>query len=81
MPKALLHPEILGKDWHELDPSKPIYKCAFGEDLIVDFEKNVSAVFVNEAAYAEKRIALSLTKREVWPLQRVWQDALEKIMV
>ena len=25
-------------------------------------------VFINEAAYGEKGIALSLTEREVWPL-------------
>ena len=34
-------------------------------------------MFINEAAYAEKRIALSLTQREVWPVEAAWRAALE----
>ena len=37
-------------------------------------------VFINEAAYAEKRIALSLTRREVWPVHPQWMDALKELM-
>jgi aspartoacylase len=37
-------------------------------------------VFINEAAYAEKRIALSLTQREVWPVEACWQTALEQLL-
>ena len=29
-------------------------------------------VFINEAAYGEKGIALSLTRRECWPLEASW---------
>ena len=37
-------------------------------------------VFVNEAAYMEKRIALSLTRREVWSVSSEWIAALEALM-
>ena len=37
-------------------------------------------VFVNEAAYAEKRIALSITQREVWPVQSDWCIALRELL-
>jgi aspartoacylase len=37
-------------------------------------------VFINEAAYAEKRIAFSLTRREVWPIDPSWGQALEQLM-
>lgn len=37
-------------------------------------------VFINEAAYAEKRIALSLTRREVWPVEDAWRTALEQLL-
>jgi len=36
-------------------------------------------VFINEAAYGEKGIALSLTRREVWPVQPHWGSALERL--
>ncbi|MFQ6538776.1 MULTISPECIES: aspartoacylase [Aphanothece] len=34
------------------------------------------AVFINEAAYGEKGIALSLARREVWAVERAWGQAL-----
>ena len=37
-------------------------------------------VFINEAAYAEKRIAFSLTQREVWSIDPSWGKALEQLM-
>jgi aspartoacylase len=37
-------------------------------------------VFVNEAAYGEKGIALSLTHRELWPVQHGWGEALQALM-
>ena len=33
-------------------------------------------VFINEAAYGEKGIALSLTRRECWPLEASWGEEL-----
>ena len=34
-------------------------------------------VFINEAAYGEKHIALGLTRRERWPCEPGWADALQ----
>jgi aspartoacylase len=36
----------------------------------------VCPVFINEAAYGEKGIALGLTRREEWPVDPAWGDAL-----
>ena len=36
-------------------------------------------MFINEAAYGEKGIALSLTRRECWPVQAGWAEALEQL--
>jgi aspartoacylase len=33
-------------------------------------------VFINEAAYGEKHIALGLTRRERWTCDRGWGEAL-----
>jgi hypothetical protein len=35
-------------------------------------------VFINEAAYEEKGIALSLTQREQWPASLTWSRELER---
>jgi aspartoacylase len=37
-------------------------------------------VFINEAAYEEKGIALSLTQREEWPVEAGWSEALQQWM-
>jgi aspartoacylase len=36
-------------------------------------------VFINEAAYGEKGIALSLTRRERWSVEPAWRGALEEL--
>jgi aspartoacylase len=37
-------------------------------------------VFINEAAYAEKHIAFSLTRREVWAMETQWLDHLAELL-
>jgi aspartoacylase len=34
-------------------------------------------VFINEAAYGEKGIALGLTRREAWSVAPEWAEALQ----
>jgi aspartoacylase len=41
----------------------------------------VVPVFINEAAYGEKGIALSLTQREAWRLQPSWAEVLQQLAV
>jgi aspartoacylase len=36
-------------------------------------------VFINEAAYGEKGIAMSLTSRECWPVEPSWAAALQQL--
>jgi len=36
-------------------------------------------VFINEAAYGEKGIALSLTRRETWPVEPAWGRTLSDL--
>ena len=37
-------------------------------------------VFINEAAYGEKNIALGLTQRERWPCEASWVEALQNCL-
>ena len=80
-PSALLHPLRQGTDWRPLQGGAPLMRRPDGSVIDVpDDAENLMPVFINEAAYAEKRIALSLTQREVWPVLPNWIAALEKLM-
>ena len=37
-------------------------------------------VFINEAAYMEKNIAMSLTKRELWDFEENWKRSLIELV-
>ena len=80
-PSALLHPLRQETDWRPLRGGAPLMRRADGTVIKVpDDAANLMPVFINEAAYAEKRIALSLTRREVWPVLPNWIAALEQQM-
>lgn len=78
---AVLHPSRLGRDWQPLRPGDPLFLDGAGTTLAYEpsagLENTVVwPVFINEAAYGEKGIALSLTKREVWPVDQAWAGTL-----
>ncbi|MFM7362144.1 MAG: aspartoacylase [Cyanobium sp.] len=81
-PSALIHPLRQGRDWQPLRPGEPLLQDAAGRTLPYEPPaglENVMVwpVFINEAAYGEKGIALSLTERQVWPVEPAWAAALE----
>lgn len=80
-PAALIHPRRQHRDWQPLEPGDPLFLAADGRTLPYlpppGLEgRRMWPVFINEAAYGEKGIALSLTEREVWPLDPAWSPAL-----
>lgn len=83
-PAGLLHPWILGRDWQPLQSGDPLFLDAAGRTLpyvpLPAFEgRTVWPVFINEAAYGEKGIALSLTERESWAVEPGWGQALMEL--
>jgi aspartoacylase len=69
------------RDWQPLHPGDPVFADPGG--AMLSFEalpglegQPVWPVFINEAAYGEKGIALSLTRREFWPVSADWSQAL-----
>lgn len=81
-PAAVLHPQRLGRDWQPLRPGEPLFLDGAGATLPYVpaaglEETSVWPVFINEAAYGEKGIALSLTHREAWPALPAWAEALQ----
>ena len=79
-PDAVVHPDLQGRDWQPLKTGDPLFINAESKTVVFEGEDGVVPVFINEAAYAEKAIALSLTKRETWPLSKDWKEALANFL-
>ena len=80
-PSALVNPACLDRNWMPSAPTASLFQTAAGGELSVDLPCEASAaVFINEAAYAEKGIAMSFTAREVWPVEPTWRSALERLI-
>ena len=80
-PAACLHPALQHRDWRPLHPGDPVFTGPGGEPIGFVPPPGLEGqpvwpVFVNEAAYGEKGIALSLTRRESWPVSAEWLRAL-----
>jgi aspartoacylase len=85
-PLAALHPQRQHRDWQPLQPGDPLFWQPDGaggryvpEALALSPEARWP-VFINEAAYGEKGIALSLCRKERWPCERSWTAALEQLL-
>lgn len=80
-PSALVSPAFLSRNWLPSASTASLFETAAGGELPAALPAEASAaVFINEAAYAEKGIALSLTAREVWPVEPTWRPALEQLI-
>lgn len=80
-PAGCIHPQRQGRDWQPMGPGEALFIDAGGQTLAygppAGLEHEVVwPVFINEAAYGEKGIALSLTRREGWPLEASWGEEL-----
>jgi aspartoacylase len=76
-----VHPQRQNRDWQPIAAGDPLFLTAEGATIPFhppegQQEGPVWAVFINEAAYGEKGIALSLTRREAWPVEPGWGQAL-----
>jgi len=77
-PSACLHPRRQHRDWQPLQPGDPLFLTPDGAtlSLAAAADSPLWPVFINEAAYGEKGIALSLTQQEHWRTQASWSEAL-----
>jgi len=80
-PAALIHPCRQHRDWQPIQAGDPLFQASDGGTIpyspLAGLENQpVWPVFINEAAYGEKGIALSLTSRERWPVTPDWAQAL-----
>ena len=78
-----ISPNIQGKDWQPVNYRDPMFSLINGE-LREMLDDNISypvyPVFINEAAYKEKNISMSLTNREVWNYRDKWGEDLYNLI-
>ena len=81
-PTACLHPERPRGDWRPLHHGDPLFLDPAGKTINFTGGDpgSLSTVFSNEAAYQEKQIALSLTRREQLPTSPGWALALTALL-
>lgn len=63
--QAMIHPELMGRDYRELKDGDKLFRTFDGEDILYHGESPVYPIFISEPAYYEKDIAMSLTKKTV----------------
>jgi succinylglutamate desuccinylase len=61
--EAVIHPRLQAQDYQPLYPGDPMFLMMTGEVICYEGETVVYPVFVNEAAYYEKNMALILTEK------------------
>jgi succinylglutamate desuccinylase len=62
--QAMVHPQLQFQDYQPLHPGDPMFLTWTGETLAYTGESTVFPVFINEAAYYEKGIAMILTQQQ-----------------
>ena len=61
---SLIHPERVMQDWIEIRNGDPLFLNEFNKNICYVSQESVHPVFIGEAAYKEKNIAMSFTKKE-----------------
>ncbi|MEH2292722.1 aspartoacylase [Nostoc sp.] len=61
---GMIHSELQDKDYQPLNPGDPIFITFDDKTIIYEGTSTVWPIFINEAAYYEKGIAMCLTQRQ-----------------
>ncbi|MDZ8067737.1 MAG: aspartoacylase [Nostoc sp. DedQUE08] len=61
---GMIHPELQDKDYQALNPGDPIFITFDDKTIVYEGASTVWPIFINEAAYYEKGIAMCLTQRQ-----------------
>ena len=73
---GFVHSLRQSKDWQPLKKNDALFYKLNGETIEFDEDEPFIPVFINEAAYMEKSIAMSFTKRELWNFKQQWKQSL-----
>ncbi|MCC5608901.1 aspartoacylase [Nostoc sp. CHAB 5834] len=62
--QAMIHPHLQFRDYEPLNPDDPMFVTFEGKDILYEGESTVYPIFINEAAYYEKGIAMHLSQKQ-----------------
>ncbi|MEH2383302.1 MAG: aspartoacylase [Nostoc sp.] len=62
--QAMIHPQLQFRDYEPLNPGDPMFLTFEGKDIFYEGASTVYPIFINEAAYYEKGIAMYLTQKQ-----------------
>ncbi|MEH2168382.1 MAG: aspartoacylase [Nostoc sp.] len=62
--QAMIHPQLQFRDYEPLHPGDPMFLTFEGKDIFYEGESTVYPIFINEAAYYEKGIAMYLSQKQ-----------------
>lgn len=71
--QAMIHPQLQFKDYEPLHPGDPMFLTFDGDAIAYQGQSTVYPVFINEAAYYEKGIAMCLTEKQQIDLETLWE--------
>ena len=63
--EAAIHPQLQFRDYEPLNPGDPMFLTFDGESVLYQGKSTVYPIFINEAAYYEKGIAMCFTQQLV----------------
>jgi succinylglutamate desuccinylase len=69
--QAMIHPQLQFQDYQPLYPGDPMFMTFTGETIPYQGETTVFPIFINEAAYYEKGIAMTLTDRQQLQVENI----------
>ncbi|MCW6048993.1 aspartoacylase [Lyngbya sp. CCAP 1446/10] len=62
--QAMIHPQLQSRDYEALNPGDPMFLTFDGESVLYEDKSIVYPIFINEAAYYEKGIAMCFTQKQ-----------------
>jgi succinylglutamate desuccinylase len=62
---AMIHPRLQFRDYEPLNPGDPMFLTFDGESVLYEGKSTVYPIFINEAAYYEKGIAMCFTQKQI----------------
>jgi aspartoacylase len=62
--QGMIHPQLQFRDYQPLNPGDPMFLTFAGKDILYEGTSTVYPIFINEAAYYEKGIAMYLTQKQ-----------------
>ncbi|MBC1257804.1 succinylglutamate desuccinylase/aspartoacylase domain-containing protein, partial [Trichormus variabilis] len=63
--QAMIHPDIQFRDYAPLNPGDPLFLTLDGKAIAYEGTSIVYPIFINEAAYYEKGIAMLFTEKQL----------------